>query len=367
MKIKAKSTLIALGLAALLLPAAVVWASSPSAEPLDDVAPLAGTPGTYNNADKVDWHHAGPSSGTTKQRKNNVLWAQSNGKLHWKAMPSAALNARYLNDDRQETISANVVNGSVLKVDNTGTGMNIYGLRASGEDRGVYGLSTSGRGVYGWSESGKGVYGYSIAGSGLYGYSVYNYGMTAYSSAGIPIKIVGVEADNLIEAWDYGAYPDNLRFKVTRSGHVRADGTFTSPAADLAEMLPAVGGLEPGDVLILRTDGKLTRSITSNSTGVTGVYSTNPGFLGGSSDDDDTAGKIPLAIAGVVPVKVSAENGPIVPGDLLTTSSTPGHAMKADQVEADGISFYLPGTIIGKALEPLEQGTGVISVLVTLQ
>jgi len=54
-------------------------------------------------------------------------------------------------------------------------------------------------------------------------------------------------------------------------------------------------------------------------------------------------------------------------GDLLTTSSTPGYAMRASPVTIEGITFYLPGTILGKALEPLEEGTGVILVLVTLQ
>ena len=78
-------------------------------------------------------------------------------------------------------------------------------------------------------------------------------------------------------------------------------------------------------------------------------------------------GKVPLALVGVVPVKVSAENGPIQPGDLLTTSSTPGHAMKATPVDLGGIPIYRPGTIIGKALTPLAEGTGVITVLVTLQ
>ena len=67
-----------------------------------------------------------------------------------------------------------------------------------------------------------------------------------------------------------------------------------------------------------------------------------------------------MAILGIVPTKVSADNGPIQPGDLLTTSSAPGRAMKA----------MLPapqGTLLGKALEPLTEGTGVIRVLVTLR
>ena len=98
-----------------------------------------------------------------------------------------------------------------------------------------------------------------------------------------------------------------------------------------------------------------------------GVYSTDPAFVGGAGDNFDIEGKIPVGITGIAPVKASAENGPIVPGDLLTSSSLPGHAMKAGAVTIDEVTFHRPGTILGKALEPLDEGTGVISVLVALQ
>jgi hypothetical protein len=58
-----------------------------------------------------------------------------------------------------------------------------------------------------------------------------------------------------------------------------------------------------------------------------------------------------------VPVKVTDEGGPIQPGDLLVTSSTPGHAMRWDPESGEPCNF------VGKALEPLESGTGVIQVL----
>jgi hypothetical protein len=120
-------------------------------------------------------------------------------------------------------------------------------------------------------------------------------------------------------------------------------------------------------VLVIGPDGRLARSTAPNASAVAGVYSTRPAFLGGSADDADPAGKIPLAVVGVVPVKVTAENGAIRPGDLLTTSSLPGHAMRAVPVEAGGVQFYQPGTLIGKALEGLDGGTGMIMALVTLQ
>jgi hypothetical protein len=100
-------------------------------------------------------------------------------------------------------------------------------------------------------------------------------------------------------------------------------------------------------------------SSVAYSRAVLGVYSTAPGFVGGQAvDGEQPAGALPVAILGIVPCKATAENGPIVRGDLLVTSSAPGHAMRADDPP--------PGTILGKALEPLGSGSGVILVLVTL-
>jgi hypothetical protein len=155
--------------------------------------------------------------------------------------------------------------------------------------------------------------------------------------------------------------PENdAQFRVLTSGEVRSDVGFNTPAADFAEMLPAEAGLEPGDVLVIGEDSKLTRSTTPRQANVAGVYSTKPGFVGGQPVNGEKADAIPLAVVGIIPVKVSAENGPIRPGNLLTTSSTPGHAMKA------GANPAL-GTVIGKALGTHKQGTGVIQMLAILQ
>ncbi len=69
--------------------------------------------------------------------------------------------------------------------------------------------------------------------------------------------------------------------------------------------------------------------------------------------------RVAVALAGVVSCKVDAGYGAIWPGDLLVTSPTPGHAMRTDAP--------LPGTMLGKALEPLEEGTGTIKILVMLR
>ncbi len=73
------------------------------------------------------------------------------------------------------------------------------------------------------------------------------------------------------------------------------------------------------------------------------------------------------ATTGRVKVKVDASAGPIRVGDLLVTSDKPGMAMKSQPVDFNGRKFHQPGTIIGKALEPLAGGTGEILVLLSMQ
>jgi hypothetical protein len=70
---------------------------------------------------------------------------------------------------------------------------------------------------------------------------------------------------------------------------------------------------------------------------------------------------VPVALMGKVYCKVDASYGPIRVGDLLTTSATPGHAMRATD---RGLAF---GAILGKALAGLEGGQALVPILVTLQ
>jgi len=202
MKLKnSRWTMVMVGVIAFLVLATMVWASPPAGAPS---APLQAYDAT--NADKVDNHHAGPSSGTLNQRKNRVLWANNQGQLHWKAMPKAALNSRYLNDDRKETIKA-AVEGTLLTVNNIGTGSDVRGLYAYGEDRGMSGISITGIGVHGYSDSGTAV--------------------RAHSNSGLPLNVASLSGSNLIEAWDFEPVTDALRFKVTRSGDVYIDALLT--------------------------------------------------------------------------------------------------------------------------------------------
>jgi hypothetical protein len=74
-----------------------------------------------------------------------------------------------------------------------------------------------------------------------------------------------------------------------------------------------------------------------------------------------------VATTGRVKVRVDATRGAIRVGDLLVTGETPGVAMRSQPLELSGVPIHRPGTLIGKALEPLEKGTGEILVLLSLQ
>jgi hypothetical protein len=133
------------------------------------------------------------------------------------------------------------------------------------------------------------------------------------------------------------------QMRLDGGGNLLVRGSVFPGGADFAEMLPAEAGLEPGDVLVIGPDGALTLSTERYQDSLAGVYSTKPGLVGGAPDGESTAGKVPLAVAGVVPVKVTDEGGPIAAGDALTSSSTPGHAMKAAKVRVGGIAFFPSG------------------------
>ncbi len=156
----------------------------------------------------------------------------------------------------------------------------------------------------------------------------------------------------------------------------------TSPYAvkfknDIAEIFPAIETVGPGDVVVIAPSDDnavaIMQSTAPYDKRVVGIVSTAPALvfegdrIVGHGEATAQTTRPPIALSGRVACKVSLENGPIKVGDLLTTSSTPGHAMKATDREQ---AF---GTVIGKALESFypdpnnEQQTGLITVFVGLQ
>jgi hypothetical protein len=98
-------------------------------------------------------------------------------------------------------------------------------------------------------------------------------------------------------------------------------------------------------------------------TRVAGVVSDLPGVILGEAGE----GKLKVATTGRVKVKVDATRGAIRVGDLLVASDKEGFAMKSEPIDLGGTKIHRPGTIIGKALEPLNKGVGEILVLLSLQ
>ena len=137
--------------------------------------------------------------------------------------------------------------------------------------------------------------------------------------------------------------------------------------ADIVEGFDSACGtvIEPGTLMVIDPEhpGKLMPSSQGYDAKVAGIVSgangVNPGIKLGQDGTMD--GDIPVAMTGRVYVKASAENGAIRPGDRLTSASLVGHAMKAtDRDRADG-------AVIGKAMTGLDDGTGMVLVLVNLQ
>ena len=154
-------------------------------------------------------------------------------------------------------------------------------------------------------------------------------------------------------------------FRVTGDGDVRADGTIGCSsleigAADIAEWVQVSEPVLPGHILVMDVamPGHYCMSCEPCSEHVAGAVSTSPGLVLGRTCAPFRREAL-LALAGIVPVLVTDEGGPITPGDLLVTSSTPGRAMRWAG------SYSCPCELVGKALEPMMEERGVILVLLT--
>jgi hypothetical protein len=246
-----------------------------------------------------------------------------------------------------------------------------------GDNVGVYGhsLSDSGTGVQGFVEStsgdGVGVYGETLAtsGTGVYGIADHTTGDTVglygqiLSPNGIGVRLDVPTGANIL----VGRAANTKVVRIDSAGKGWFNGGTQTGGADFAESVDVIGGAskyQPGDVLMVDEGGERRFALANEpySTKIAGIYSTKPGVLATPHADGDPRlnNEVPLAIVGIVPCKVSAENGAIKPGDLLVASSHPGYAMKG----TDRQKMF--GAVVGKALGTLDKDTGVIEVLVSL-
>jgi hypothetical protein len=288
--------------------------------------------------------------------------------------------------------------------ESTSGGYGVFGENTSG-GTGVAGVSKKWVGVYGetaglengpagvWGEhkgAGIGVKAVSNTGIGLFAFSngtaarfeaggpgvvsvsktwVGVYGETAglengpagvwgeHKGAGIGVKAVSNTGIGLF-AFSNGT-------AAIFQGDVEVTGDIRLSNADCAEDFDIGLGVvvEPGSVMVLGENGALVPCQSAYDKRVAGVVSGAGDYRPGIVLDKQPSrlNRRPIALFGKVYCKVDARGGSIAAGDLLTTSSTPGHAMKAaDPTRA-------PGAVIGKALRALDDGQGLIPLLIALQ
>jgi len=147
------------------------------------------------------------------------------------------------------------------------------------------------------------------------------------------------------------------------SGDVVVEGNIAAKYQDVAEWVPAAFAIPSATVVVLDTQRSNTvlPSAKRYDTGVAGVVTTTPGIVLGEAGSQ----KVKVATFGRVKVKADAQDRAISVGDLLVTSDRAGMAMKSEPVNLGDVSLHRPGTIIGKALEPLSEGQGEILVLLS--
>lgn len=293
-----------------------------------------------------------------------------------------------------------------------GTGAGVFGESSDGigvlgqtsgvtiSSAGVRGVMTNADGVAPavWGENqgfGEGVFGRGSRGSGVTGIhgdprlqetTVANDGGRAgvFGASDVGAGLVGYARD--------AAAPGVLAFGGIRAvamsqrlagefvGDLQINGDIFLPGADCAEQfdIDPDDPPEPGDVVVISSTSRVRRSAKPYDKTVAGVVSGAGSYRPGIILDSQlrsaqpagltvvpgatpTGARRPIALVGKVFCRVDAAFGGVDTGDLLTTSDTPGHAMRADNPTR---AF---GSILGKALGRLSEGRGLVPVLVCLQ
>jgi hypothetical protein len=258
----------------------------------------------------------------------------------------------------------------------TGAGDGVQGITNSPIRNGIYGLNEStdkhgtndpgGNGVLGFSNvtDGAGVMGaHGSGGHGLYGTG--GFGVTG---TGTNIGVWGISKD---AGWaGYFTGPINVTGTTTMvdvevTGNVSVMGDIRLPDRDIAERFEVEGPATcmPGTVMVIGDSGALTpckRPYDKRAVGVvSGAGTLRAAITLGASAD--VAASANIALIGTAYCCVDADFAPIEIGDMVTTSDTFGHGMKA----MDPMSSF--GAVIGKALAPLPSGRGMVPILLTLQ
>lgn len=257
------------------------------------------------------------------------------------------------------------------------------GVQGNGPEAGVSGFSESGTGVLGHSNKGDGaqLFAHDPARNGVLGHNNGKgkaptkgapagngvYGYTEVSNASGVCGAVAAGNSGGAGVTGIGKVAGRFLGNVAITGSLTVNGDILLAGADYAEEFDVDdedGGVveaSPGTVMVLSNDGSVRPAGTANDRRVVGVVSGGGRFRPGVILDHQVNGRRRCAIAltGKVLCKVDADLGAVAVGDLLTTSSTTGYAMRTSSIET---SF---GALIGKAMEPLDRGRGLVPILVS--
>ncbi len=258
-------------------------------------------------------------------------------------------------------------------------GDGVLGLTESGAKSGVAGVNDhGGNGLYGRGRTG--VAGEGQGGNGVYGVSDTEDGVIGVGRIAAKAGVAGVNDNGgngvyarghngiLAEALTNpaGGMAGIFRGDVEVTGDLILTGGDVAEEFDVSEQMGSPAEVGPGTVVVLDGSGSLAPCAHDYDTGVAGA-------VAGAGDrapalvldrhprgESQGARRSAVAVTGKVWCRADASSRPIRVGNLLTTSSTPGHAMAA--VDRDA-AF---GAVLGKALTPLDSGTGLVLVLVGL-
>jgi hypothetical protein len=220
---------------------------------------------------------------------------------------------------------------------------------------GVFGFTTSTTGGHGVMGQGQG------GGAGVAGVADVGIGVFGSTDSGE----AAIKGEH--KAAGFAGFFDGkvgVTHDLNVNGNINTLGDIKLIGADLAEEFAVCGEIdaEPGCVMVLAGDDQVQVSCEAYDRRVAGVVSGAGTYRPGLILDRRTdSARRPLALTGKVWCRVDADWGPVDIGDLLTTSPTPGHAMRAD----DPVRAF--GAVIGKALGNLASGQALMPVLVALQ
>jgi hypothetical protein len=231
-----------------------------------------------------------------------------------------------------------------------------YGVLGHGSHIGVRGQSAGGSGDSG---KGCGVMGLSRFGAGGVFASEHDYSLIAdgYGAIGRHDDSVGLAGNGDALYVNGKSVFEGKIFIHTKDES--ETGNFPSNMVELFEIDDAEYVM-PGDILVVSSSGRsvLSRSRREYDRTAIGVVSGNPAVIINNSGKEQKV--YPVALAGTVLCKIDARKTPVRPGDPIVTSDTPGSGMSGTIDAFDKI-----GTIIGKALDSLEDGIALVPVFIT--